>query len=111
MQTLTTQRLMIFGKAVSAFLGRMHFVKCSPTSVESDWITNRSRNMSFQAQVERDSDGFWYFRVYVRTGTCPGNYRFEYLNTPREAFISSSQALKTGENLVHELATLRYRFQ
>ncbi|WP_411569959.1 hypothetical protein [Pectobacterium cacticida] len=110
MQTLTTQRLMVLGKAVSALLGRMHFFKCSPTSVESNWMINRSRNMSFQAQVERDTDGFWYFRICVRTGTCPGNYRFEYLNTPREAFINSGQSLKAGEYLVKQLATLRYRF-
>lgn len=111
MQTLTTQRLMVLGKAVSALLGRMHFLKCSPTSVESNWITNRSQNMSFRAKVERDTDGFWCFRICVRIGTCPSNYRFEYLNTSREAFINSTQALKAGEYLAKELATLRYRFQ
>ncbi|WP_264101800.1 hypothetical protein [Brenneria izbisi] len=111
MQTLTTLRLMVFGKAVSALLGRMHFLKCSPTFVESDWITNRSRNMSFQAQVERDTDGFWYFRICARTGTHPGNYRFEHLKTPHEAFINDRLALQAGESLAKELATLRYRFK
>ncbi len=111
MHTLVTQRLMVFGKAITALLERMHFLKCSPTSVESDWMTNRSRNMSFQAHVERDNDGFWSFRIYARTGTHPGNYRFEYLKTPHEAFINSRLALQAGESLAKQLATLRYRFQ
>ncbi|QUI36700.2 hypothetical protein IMY97_18905 [Pectobacterium versatile] len=115
MQTLATQRLVVFGKAASALLKR-HFLKRSSASAESNWIKgqafiNRSRNMSFLAQAERDTDGFWYYRICVRTGTGSGNYRFEHLNTPREAFINWRQALKAGEYLAQQLATLRYRFQ